>query len=90
MKFRNGKGMKKRDVLSLLLMFALSAASAAAPAQASGSKNTNITVDTAETGLISLNKKTSKDPDERATFYEDESTTVGFNEQGDPAVGMRF
>ena len=77
--------MKRRILVSAVLALGLSGVSA----WASASKNTNITVDTAESGLISLNEKT-KAKDERLKFYDDDSTTVGFNEEGDPAVGMRF
>ncbi len=51
-------------------------------------KGPNFTVDSSDLEPFDLNKKT--DPDEKPIFYKDGNTTVGFNDEGEPNVGMRF
>jgi hypothetical protein len=73
----------KRHAVPFLAVFLL----ASAPAWAA-SKGTNVQVDSGDLEPFSLNRKT--DPDDRFKFYEKDSTSVGFNENGDPSLNLLF
>jgi len=52
-------------------------------------KNTDVQVSSSDLEPFSIDKKT--DPDGgKPVFYSDGSTTVGFNDDGEPNVGTRF
>lgn len=63
---------------------------AAAGAASASAKGTNIVVDTADTGLISVNEKSEPEGEKPPVFYQDKDTSMGFNENGEPNVGMHF
>ena len=50
------------------------------------SPNTNVKVSSADVEPLAVEKRV----DEKPIFYKDEQVTVGFNDDGDPNVGMRF
>ncbi|OGW83240.1 MAG: hypothetical protein A3C47_02080 [Omnitrophica bacterium RIFCSPHIGHO2_02_FULL_51_18] len=59
-----------------------------AKASISPGRSTHFTVDSSELEPFDLNKKT--DEEGGIKFYQDGNTTIGFNEDGGPAVGTRF
>lgn len=69
------------------MMFASSAVCAA---EATAHRGTNFTIDTVESGPISLNEKSEPGGEKPPIFYKDHDSTVGFNEDGEPNVGTRF
>ena len=56
---------------------------------ASGARRAHVTVDSADLGPVSLNGKSGR-KEERPMLYSDDDVSVGFNEDGDPNMGMRF
>ena len=77
---------KKVLVSSLFLIFLTSAAGFA-----EGLRNTNISVDSSEIGPISINEKIKTKQDKgKQSLQLDENVALGFNDDGDPNVGMRF
>ena len=51
-------------------------------------KGPNFTVDSNDLEPYDLNKKS--EPDEKPILYADGNTTVGFNDDAQPNVGVRF
>lgn len=51
--------------------------------------NTDVSIDTDQAGLISLNEK-PEPAEERLTFYKDDVSKVGLNSDGDPAWSSQF
>lgn len=78
----------KRSV-NILFLLSLAAAGLAGPAWAA-SRSTNVTVDTREAGLISLNEKDQKPADELLEFYKDDESGVGFNDSGESGYARHF
>ena len=52
------------------------------------SKGPNVQVDSRDIAAFSTVNK--KDKEERLSFYRDDSTSVGFNDDGEPNVNMRW
>ena len=75
-----------KKILTILLFVALFNGSMA---WAEGGRNTNISVDSSELGPVSINDKV-KTKQDRQSLQIDEDVSLGFNEDGDPNVGMRF
>lgn len=51
-------------------------------------KGPNVSVDSTELEPFDINKKT--DPEQKPEIYVDQNTTIGFNDDAQPSVGMRF
>ena len=79
---------KKLLVLALLPVAPLLWGSAPVAAQAA--RSTNVHVESATLDESTLNAKLNVPQDEKAVFYNDGSTSVGFNENGDPNMSLRF
>ncbi len=80
--------MRRADLLKAALTAAV-VCLGAHQAWAAGPKSTNVTVDTLETGLISLNEKT--EPKEKnLQLYQEGDTSIGFNDEGEPNWGTHF
>ncbi|HTL70414.1 MAG TPA: hypothetical protein VL404_03890 [Candidatus Eisenbacteria bacterium] len=74
--------MRKTLFLTLLLGLGFAAA-----AWAASSRNTNVTVDSKDlNGMLD----DRREDDERFSVPIDESTELGFTDNGDPAVSRRF
>ena len=58
-------------------------------ALADGVKKTNISVDSAELGPLSINNKI-KTKQDKPTLPLDENVALGLDDDGNPNVGMRF
>lgn len=58
-------------------------------AAASAGKNTNVQVASGDLEPFSLDERL-KVKEEKPTFYQDDSKTIGINENGDPSLSMRF
>lgn len=50
-------------------------------------KGTNVQIESTPRDLFREDKH---EDDDRLVFYRDGDSSVGFNEEGDPAVGLRF
>jgi hypothetical protein len=55
---------------------------------AASKRNVNMTVDTKDWDAQSMNERT--EPEDRFGIFFDESTALGFNEDGDPALKREF
>lgn len=75
-----------KKILALFLLIILFDASLV---WAEGLRKTNISVDSSELGPVSINDKVKTKQDKRS-LQIDEDVSLGFNEDGDPNVGMRF
>lgn len=51
-------------------------------------KGPNVSIDSSELEPFDINKKT--DPEQKPEIYVDQNTTIGFNDDAQPSVGMRF
>ncbi len=61
------------------------------PVFAESRRNTNVHVESTALGESSIDAKLNTPSDEKPVFYnKDGSTSVGFNEDGDPNMSLRF
>lgn len=93
---------KKHEVEGVLLgflvfagLFGVAAAPGVCAADSSGDsamprKGVMMTVDTEETGLVSLNERMGSGEEDRPVFYRDEAIAVDINEEGEPNLNTRF
>lgn len=83
----------KTTVFALILGFVFSISNLYADAPAAtdsglAHKGPNVSIDSNDLEPYDLNKKS--DPEQKPVLYSDGNTTVGFNDDAQPNVGVRF
>ena len=79
----------KVTVLAAVLLTASTAAWSSSEGHETAGRGTNITVESADADEVWLRKKLNPD-DGKFGLALDENKSVGFNEDGDPSLNMRF
>ena len=90
---RIGNSRIRRIKKNLLMLAFLSAAHLLldhALAMAQAGRNTNVRVESSSLDKSALDAKLNAPQDEKLTFYKEGSTSIGFNEDGDPNMSLRF
>jgi hypothetical protein len=82
---------RKLTVLLLVPAVASSFLVSAKASEVSG-RGTNIQVTSSDSGVVSLDDRLPPAPprEDRPILYRDESTSIGFNDDGDPNLSTRF
>jgi hypothetical protein len=80
----------KKNLLVLALLPTVPLLWGSATLMAQSGRNTNVQIESSSLDEWTIDDKLNTPQDEKPIFYDDGSTSVGFNENGDPNMSMRF